>query len=569
MSPFVLLWYMAPLSSLDAARAIRQQFDAGLLDLSVINRQLWPVAVIQLLIPSSLASTSHRQCGTDISVEDIEELEQARRDDLTTSTATSRAIARATPEGTVQSHGGNDLIVDDHMLTVQPDNTVSLLSDVPTDPPVTIPSRENERSATRAQAARGKEKAAVTPVCTRSRQKQLSLLSRDPSNNEAAGGPSAGPAYPPSLASSTNQRQRRAPTNRKRKLSLRQAAENDIHKRSNSAAGSTNISKDRTQSEKQIRDASETSPLLAWATEFPTFTEWHLLNDFKIIGTRQGQNPFEELGLILQRIQRIGTPKVQSAFARSVRAWISSPHFTHQAIATPSHLESITDFEDVIPFQKFWKASEIAKNAKGFEDMAVLIHRKSLIDLMTAYHEVIAYVRAASARGEIILRPGQRAGARAKDILYNIMYPNAEEQKRHEMRRYFNYQQQCATPYVRLQKQYHSVGILAMIPIKLNEMEFRSTDACFLSFQAVIEIMKPELRGSRLHFCGEIIESIAEGRTLEIEALQELALWTDSALLLNNAHLLSSSTSLNNKMIDNDSERRAAEPEPQVLVPGT
>ena len=191
-------------------------------------------------------------------------------------------------------------------------------------------------------------------------------------------------------------------------------------------------------------------PLLAWATDFPTFTEWHLLNDFKIIGTRQNQKPFEELGLILQRIQRIGTPKVQSAFARSVRAWISSPHFTHQAIEAPSHLESITDFEDVIPFQKFWKASEIAKNAKGFEDMAVLIHRKSLIDLMTAYHEVIAYVRTASARGETSLRPGQRAGARAKDILYNIMYPNAQEQKRHEMRRYFNYQQQCATLYVRL-----------------------------------------------------------------------------------------------------------------------
>ena len=269
----------------------------------------------------------------------------------------------------------------------------------------------------------------------------------------------------------------------------------------------------------------------------------------------------------MQRIQRIGTPKVQSAFARSVRAWISSPHFTHQAIEAPSHLESITDLEDVIPFQKFWKASEIAKNAKGFEYMAVLIHRKSLIDLMTAYYEVIAYVRTASARSETSLRPGQRAGARTKDILYNIMYPNAQEQKRHEMRRYFNYQQQCATPYIRLQKQYHSVGILAMIPIKLNEMEFRSTDACFLSFQAVLEIMKPELRGSRLHFCGEVIESIADGKTPETEALQELALWTYSGLLLNNAHLSSSSALVVNKMVnemvDNESGERAAEPQSQ------
>ena len=92
---------MAPLSSLDAARAIRQLLDAGLLDLPVVNQQLWPVAVIQLLLPSSPASTNDRQCGTDISVEDTEEIEQAKRDDVTTLIAVSRAIARATPEGIV------------------------------------------------------------------------------------------------------------------------------------------------------------------------------------------------------------------------------------------------------------------------------------------------------------------------------------------------------------------------------------------------------------------------------------------------------------------------------------
>lgn len=146
------------------------------------------------------------------------------------------------------------------------------------------------------------------------------------------GGPSVGPAYSSSLASSTHQRQRRAPTNRRRKLSLRQEAENEVHKRSRSAIGATTISKDQPPSGKQIHEALETSPLLAWATVFPTLTEWHLLNDLKTIGTRQGQKPFEELGLILQRTQRIGTPKVQSRFASSVRAWKLSPHFTHQAI---------------------------------------------------------------------------------------------------------------------------------------------------------------------------------------------------------------------------------------------
>ena len=252
---------------------------------------------------------------------------------------------------------------------------------------------------------------------------------------------------------------------------------------------------------------------------------------------------------------------------RSVRAWILSPHFTHQAIEAPSHLELITDFDDVISLQEYWKASEIAKNTKGFKDLAVLIYRKSLIDLMTAYNEVIAYIRPAPASGKISLRPGQRAGAPAKDILYSIMYPNVQEQKLYEMRCYFHYKEQCATPYLRLQRQYHSLGILARIPIKLNEMELRSTDACFLSFQAVLEIMKPELRGSRLHFCGEFIESIADGKTPNAEALQELALWTASSLLLNNAQLLSSFTSVDNAMVDNEGEERAAEPQSKAAEP--
>ena len=115
---------------MDAARAIRQQIDAGLLDLPVVSQQSWPVAVIQLLLPSSLASIIHRPCGSDISVEDAEELEYAKRDEVTISMAASRAIARATPEGTIQSHEGNKLIVDDDTLTLQPGNTMLLPSDV-------------------------------------------------------------------------------------------------------------------------------------------------------------------------------------------------------------------------------------------------------------------------------------------------------------------------------------------------------------------------------------------------------------------------------------------------------
>ena len=101
MSPSIFVKNMAPLSSLDAARAIRQQLDAGTLDLSAVNQQLWPVAVVQLLLPASPASINpHHQRVTDISVGGTEELDQAARDDVTTSIAASRANGRATPEST-------------------------------------------------------------------------------------------------------------------------------------------------------------------------------------------------------------------------------------------------------------------------------------------------------------------------------------------------------------------------------------------------------------------------------------------------------------------------------------
>ena len=93
-----------------------------------------------------------------------------------------------------------------------------------------------------------------------------------------------------------------------------------------------------------------------------------------------------------------------------------------------------------------------------------------------------------------------------------------------------------------------------MIPIKINDMEFRSTDACFLSVEAILEILNPELRGSRLHFCQEIKESIADGKTPGAEALQELTLWTDSGLLLSNAHLLPPATSVPNEIVENENE---------------
>ena len=262
-----------------------------------------------------------------------------------------------------------------------------------------------------------------------------------------------------------------------------------------------------------------------WAEKLPTFDAWQKMDRFARIGARPDQEPYVEVEVIMQRVLSIGTLKVQANFARSVTAWMASPHITKCAPEPPAHLESIPGFE-AEPFQRFWKAMEVSRCAKGVEDMAILLRRKSLVDLISAYNEVVKHVRLCAGSGKLKLRSGETAGAKAREIVYSILYPEAETRKK--MRSSFNYDQQCASAYVKLEKRFGNIGILAMIPTKLNEMDLRSTDARFAAFMELLDIVRPELRGPRVRFYAGIIETIAGGGVPDASTLQELTVWTST-----------------------------------------
>lgn len=256
-----------------------------------------------------------------------------------------------------------------------------------------------------------------------------------------------------------------------------------------------------------------------WALKFPTFNGWARLDRFASIGTGAHQEPYAELDTIMNRIQWIGTSTVQAGFARSVSTWVSSLQFAGHDSYAPTHLQHIPGLE-AEPFQRFWKALEISKRARGFEDMATLLRRKSLVDLISAYNEVIAHVRRCAAVGKPSLPPGVRAGAKAREILFSILFPESESRAR--MRSSFNYDQQCANPYMKLCKNFGNVGILAMIPSRINETDYRSTDARFAAFLEILNLVRPDLRGPRLEFCGNVIETVAGGGVLDGSTLHKL-----------------------------------------------
>ena len=287
-----------------------------------------------------------------------------------------------------------------------------------------------------------------------------------------------------------------------------------------------------------------------WAKRTKTFCDWRKLERYAIIGSDPQQRPFEYLDSMFERISTFGTLKVQAAFARNVRAWVMSPHGTlMHCPETPAHLQSVEGLDRHL-LQNFWKRTELARHYRGLEGLATLLRRKALVDLIFAYEQVIDHIRAASANGSTKLRSGERAGSRARKILYQVLYPKDHE----HMRSLFNYDQQCATPYVRLAKHYNSIGILAMIPSKLNELDFRSTDARFSAFVDVLDIIRPEFHGHRLQVYAKFINSIAEGEKLSNGALDELDRLTnfatpfpDSLELENTETLLSSHDSCVNE----------------------
>ncbi len=261
-----------------------------------------------------------------------------------------------------------------------------------------------------------------------------------------------------------------------------------------------------------------------WAPVFPTFTDWARLDRHEKAGKRLDQGPYEELDNLMVRVCKIGTLSVQTAFASSVATWLASPYAAGRRVKTPNHLQRIPGF-DAAPFQKFWLAEEMARCSKGVEDMSIILRRKAMADFLCAYHEVVDHVRQRAAQGKIQLGQGKRAAAEARRILYEIIYPDLQSRSR--ARSFFNSSQTRGSPYFKLQKNYGSIGILAMIPTKIGEAEFRASDSLFNVFLELLDLLCPELHDTtRLNVYGKILELICCGEAPEPQLMRELSLLT-------------------------------------------
>ena len=260
-----------------------------------------------------------------------------------------------------------------------------------------------------------------------------------------------------------------------------------------------------------------------WAPVFPRFTDWARLIQHETAGKRLDQKPYEELDKLMTRVCQIGTSSVQKGFASSVVTWLASPYAARHRVQTPKHLLDIPGF-DAAPFQKFCLAEEMGTCSQGVEDMSIILRRKAMADFLCAYHEVVAHVRQRAARRSIRVAYGEGAAAEARKILYEIIYPDLQSRSRAWS--FFNSSQTRGSPYYKLEKSFGSIGILAMIPTKTGEAEFRASNSLFKVFLELLDLLCPELHDTaRLNACGKILELICRGETPEPQLMHELSLF--------------------------------------------
>lgn len=258
-----------------------------------------------------------------------------------------------------------------------------------------------------------------------------------------------------------------------------------------------------------------------WKGKIKNIDEWNGMAKFVYIGDKPEQEPFTELDAIMARVFDVGSVHVQAAFARNVRAWVSSqtrPVSTCEEL--PEHLEKHEiGGIDASLFRRLWNADRVVRAAKGVEDIAVIIRRKALLELATVYEEVIERIRAAKKLGESGLRHGQVAPAKARKILYTTLYPGVKDQKR--MKGLFEYNMKCASSYLFLHKHYGHDGILAMIPARINEKE-TGISTRFPATREFLDFLRPGLHGEFPRFCSGVIDALFRGRPLSEETLKRL-----------------------------------------------
>lgn len=252
----------------------------------------------------------------------------------------------------------------------------------------------------------------------------------------------------------------------------------------------------------------------------PGFIEWEQLDHLAIIsGPRCSAVPYEDLHQIMRKVSVIGSSNMRTAIGKNVHDWMWSPYTTRNAIEVPDHLRELPS-HDAEPFRRFWKATELCRKSHGFGKMAILLARKSWVDLLSAFHELVFVIRKSIKEGNMQLKQHERAMTKAKEILYTIVYPNT--QTRIKARNRFLFEQRRATRYHKTQLHYGYDGILAMIPPKIHDGELKATEALREALLEVLDTARPDLRGPRVEFYAKIIDLLSNGATPCQEELEEL-----------------------------------------------
>lgn len=271
----------------------------------------------------------------------------------------------------------------------------------------------------------------------------------------------------------------------------------------------------------QLEQSPRSKVIDKWKGKIENIDEWNGMGKFAYIGDKSEQDPFAELDAIMARVFNVGSDDVRAAFARNVRAWVTSrtkPVLVCEGL--PEHLEK-NEIEgvDASLFRRLWNANQVVRAAKGVEDIAVIMRRKALLELATVYEEVIGGIRAAKNLGKSGLRHGQVAPAKAREILSAALYPGVEDRRR--AKGLFEYNMKCASSYIFLRNHYGHDGILAMIPARINEKEI-GISTRFPAILEFLDFLRPGLHGDFSNFCSGVIDDLFRGRPLSEETLERL-----------------------------------------------
>ena len=262
-----------------------------------------------------------------------------------------------------------------------------------------------------------------------------------------------------------------------------------------------------------------------WATKISMVSDWKKLDKLAYIGKRPDQAPFQVLDFLMARLCDFGSQEVLTSFKHSVEVWIEKQSEYNNQIQVPAHLVTVDGF-DATPFQRFWKANQSARNARGAEGIAIILRRKAIVDQLAAYEDVVQLIKVAIGERRIKLRHGEIAASKARQILFNILYKDVGD--RSSMRNMFEYDRTCAFPYMTLCQHYGNQGIIAMVPLKVRETDFQ-VRARPPAMAAILDLLRPEFHGPILALYSDMITMVAAGQTPTPQMMADLDRWTSIA----------------------------------------